>query len=192
MKPDADEVGLPGRRRYVIATLLLALAIFGVPGGVLWLLSNQPKPSQFLAPGPCDFTATQPGKYVLWHEYDTIFNGVTYSSNTLPSGLTINCRDAISGTNLSIRADRGATMSTMNVRRESVAAVDIPTSGRYLVSVEGSTQPILFSFGPAMLGKFFAAIFGAIPIVFALLVGGVALAAHTFIRRRQILRTRRS
>jgi hypothetical protein len=170
----------------------LALAIFGVPGGVLWLVLNQPKPSPFLAPGPCDFTATQPGKYVLWHEYDTVFNGVTYSSNTLPSGLTINCRDAISGTNLPIRADRGATMSTMNVRRESVAAVDIPAPGRYLVSVEGSTQPMLFSFGPAILGKFLGAIFGAIPIVFALLAGGVALAAHTLIRRSQMLKNRRS
>ncbi|HEY0549929.1 MAG TPA: hypothetical protein VGF13_10030 [Verrucomicrobiae bacterium] len=158
----------------------------------MWFVLNQPKPVQFLAPGPFDFTATQPGKHVLWHEYDTIFNGVTYSSNALPSGLTINCRDAISGTNLSIRADRGSTISTLNVRRESVAAVDIPAPGRYLVSVEGSIQPVLFSFGPAILGKFFAAIFGAVPIVFALLAGGIALGAHTFIRRSQLLKNKRS
>lgn len=83
-------------------------------------------------------------------------------------------------------------MSTMNVRRESVAAVDIPKPGRYLVSVEGSSQPTLFSFGPAILGKSLGAIFGAIPVAFALLVGGVALAVHTFVRRSQMLRTKHS
>ena len=192
MKPGVQETALPGRSRYAMAALLIALAILGVPAGVLWFVLSQPNPAQFLAPGPRDFTAAEPGKYVLWHEYDTIFGGVTYSSNTLPSGLTIICRDAISGTNLSVRADRGASMSTMNVRRESVAAVDIPAAGRYLVSVEGAAQPILFSFGPAVLGKLLGTIFGALPLAFALFVGGIALLAHTLVRRSRALRNLRS
>ncbi len=188
MKPGVQEIGVPGRRRYAIAVILIALAIFGVPAGVLWLVLDQPSPTQFPTPGPCDFMATQPGKYVLWHEYDTIFAGVTYSSNALPSGLTITCRDAVSGTNLSVRADRGASMSTMNVRRESVAAVDIPAPGRYLVRVEGATQPILFSFGPAVLGKLLGAILGGLPVAFALFIGGVALISNTLIRRSRASR----
>jgi hypothetical protein len=188
MKPGSHEIGLPGRRRYAIAALLLTLAVVGVPAGVAWLVLSQPSPTQFLAPGPYDFTAAQTGKYVLWHEYDTIFAGVTYSSNTLPSGLTITCRNAISGTNLTVRADRGSTMSTLNLRRESVAAVDIPATGRYLVGVEGATQPILFSFGPAILGKSLGTILGALPVAFALFVGGVALIANTHIRRSRALR----
>ena len=163
-----------------------------MPAAVLWLGLSQPKPTQFLAPGPINFTASQAGKYVLWHEYDTIFDGVTYSGDTLPPGLVIRCRDAISGTNLSVRADRGATMSTGNVQRRSVAAVDISTPGRYLVSVEGASQPILFSFGPAILGKILGSIFGAIPVALALLIGGVVLAANTWIRRSRALRNLRS
>jgi hypothetical protein len=192
MKPALQEIGVPGRRRYAMAILLIVLAIFGVPSAVLWLVLSQPKPAQFLAPGPIDFTAAQPGKYVLWHEYDTIFGGVTYSGNTLPAGLVIRCRDAISGTNLSVHADRGTTMSTGNVQRKSVAAVDIATPGRYLVSVEGAAQPLLFSFGPAILGKVLGSIFGAIPVAFALLIGGIALAANTWIRRSRALRNLRS
>lgn len=192
MKPGVHEIDRPGRCRYAIAILLIALAVFGVPGAVLWLVFSQPKPTQFLAPGPIDFTASQSGKYVLWHEYDTIFDGVTYSGRILPPGLVIRCRDGKSGTNLSVRADRGATMSTGNAQRQSVAAVDISTPGRYLVSVEGASQPILFSFGPAILGKVLGSIFGAIPVVFALLIGGIALAANTWIRRNRALRNLRS
>lgn len=183
---------LPGRRGYFVAAFLIALAILGVPGLVTWFVISQPKPTSFLTPGPLEFVAKESGKHTLWHEYDTIFNGVMYSSNTLPSGLQFRCVDAQSGVALPFNSDRGASMSTSNVRRESVAAVQIPAPGRYLISVEGATQPILFSFGPAILGKVLGSIFGAIPVAFALFAGGVVLAARVFVRRSRALREERS
>ncbi len=182
----------PGRHWYVVAALLIAFAILCVPGFVFWFVFNQPKPTTFLSPGPLAFTATQVGKHTLWHEYDTIFNGIMYSSNALPSGFQIRCRDGNSGAELPVISDRGASMSTGNVRRESVAAVDIPSPGRYLISVEGSPQPILFSFGPAVLGKVLGSIFGAFPVAFAFLVGGAAFAAYIFVRRSRAIRALRA
>ncbi|HTD68174.1 MAG TPA: hypothetical protein VK846_16740 [Candidatus Limnocylindria bacterium] len=188
MEMAAQQRVTPGRRWYLVVALLIALAIFGVPGCAIWFVFNQPKPTPFLSPGPLDFTARQAGKHTLWHEYDTIFNGVMYSSNVLLSGFQIHCRDGRSGAEIPVVSDRGAVMSTSNVRRESVAAVKIPAPGRYLVSVEGSPQPMLFSFGPAILGKVMGSIFGALPVAFVFLAGGVAFAANIFVRRNRALR----
>jgi hypothetical protein len=185
MQPPRQDRLLPSRWGYLVAAFLIALAVAGVPGLVTWFVMGQPSPKSFLAPGPLEFVAKEPGKHTLWHEYDTIFNGVTYSSNMLPSGLQFLCVDAKSGVALPFGSDRGAHMSTSNVRRESVAAVQIPAPGRYLIRVEGAAQPVLFSFGPAILAKTLGSIFGAIPVAFALFAGGVALAIRVFVRRNR-------
>lgn len=108
--------------------------------------------------------------------------------NALPTGLKFECVDGKSGAKLMVASDRGASMSTSNVKRESVAVVQIPAPGRYVVTVEGATQPILFSFGPAVLGTILGSIFGAMPVAFVLLAGGVALIIRTFVRRSRALR----
>ena len=183
---------VPIRRGYLVGLSLIALATIGVPAVVLWIIFSQPSPVTFRAPGPLEFVAKQAGKHTLWYEYDTIFDGVMYSSNALPSGLKFSCIDANSGTKLTVTSDRGASMSTSNVRRESVAAVQIPAPGRYLVSVEGTMQPILLSFGPAVLGTILGSIFGSIPVAFALFAGGVALTIRTYVRRSRALRDART
>ena len=172
-----------------MAAFLITFAIFGVPGFVIWFVSSQQKPTPFLAPGPLEFVAKEAGKHTLWQEYDTIFNGITYTSNALPGSLQLRCVDANSGVAVPFITDLGAFMSTANVKRKSVAAVQIPLPGKYLVSVEGATQSILFSFGPATLGKVLGSIFGAIPVAFILLAGGVALAIRVFVRRRSVEHT---
>ena len=177
--PDA-----PGRGWYWAAGALALGSTLGAAALIAWLVLSLGSDAQFLAPGRLAINVERPGKVVIWLDQRTVFQGRGYDGpGKLPDGARIRAIEEASGRELEVGATFGASSEWGNSRRVAVAQFRAEQPGRYLVLVEGTFEPRVFSAGADFLPRLLWSIFGAVALV---LVGwglAIGLFAWVFIRR---------
>ncbi len=174
----------PGRFGYFAAVAFVIAGVAAAVALVLQFIAVIDQGQQFLAPGKRAFNVERPGKYLVWNDYRTVFQGRTYDvPERLPEGLHIVVTEAASGKPLEVSSSRGASSKTAEADRVSIASFEAPVPGRYEVVVEGAFEPRVFSVGPNIIAPLFMTIGGAIGAVFLGLTAAVALCVWTYVRR---------
>jgi hypothetical protein len=98
-------------------------------------------------PGNAGFTAKEPGRYILWNDYQTLYNGRNYNqSQTLPDGMKIRILDA-NGSPLEFVNDGSTGFTSGTDAAKSIGYVEIEQPGTLQIQVSGGTEDRVFSFG---------------------------------------------
>lgn len=138
----------PGSVWYLIPAAVAVLAFMLVPAAVLRMISDKSALSfQLKAPGMKEFEISKPGKYVLWNETQTMFDGQTYSSSvSLPGGIHFELVELGSSTSIPMTSDTSTTFTVGSTVRHSVGAFEVTKSGKYRLSAMGQFPDRIFYF----------------------------------------------
>ncbi len=140
----------PGIKRLVTGVTLFILGIFFisivVPVLFYDLLDNR-NGEQFKVPGITQVIVEEPGRYYLWNDYQTVFEGKSYNRlNTIPDGMEIKIRNQETSkpfnfvTDLSISSNRGTSSSN------SIGYVEVPAPVKIEIEIVGGNEDRIFSF----------------------------------------------
>lgn len=168
----------------IIAGAVLFIAgAFVIPAAILVpLILNQSKAQQFLVPGSVEIMAREPGRYYLWNDYQTIFNGRTYNSpEDLPGGLEIEVMND-RGNRLAFISDGSTTSSNGSSSKKSIGYVEVPSPGRLFVSVSGNADQRVFSFAPSKIMKVLGLILGGTGVSALTALAGIVLSILGIVR----------
>jgi hypothetical protein len=169
-------------KRTGVILIASGAALFAFGGCVLpplilvpYLMKMEP-PQQFLVPGTNKVHAKSPGTHYLWHDYETIFNGRSYSqANSLPDGMEITLRDPESGEAMPLVAQTSVHMRSGSSQRQSVGYFELARVGDYQLTVDGAFPPRVFSFGKSIFGEFVPVLVGGFAATAVLALGGIGL-----------------
>ncbi len=163
-----------GLKTVITGAVLFVLAVFVLPLALLVpVVLQDSSPSQFLIPGVAEFELEAPGRYYLWNDYRTIFEGESFHrSESLPDGLRMVVRGA-AGDELKLITDASISLSSGSRSQRSIGYVDVPQAGSWEVEVSGEVKSRVFSFGESKVLKLFGLIFGAAVCCVILAVAGL-------------------
>jgi hypothetical protein len=129
----------------------------------------------FRAPGSIEVSVEKPGRYYLWDNYSTVFEGRSYSfEKELPNGLVFSLIEKESGSVIPLNADSSVSSDSGNQKKVTVGYFELTRPGTYLLSITGNTETRIFSFGRSLFGHIILIIFGvlfAVTISFAVAIG---------------------
>jgi uncharacterized membrane protein len=182
----ADERAIPGRGWYAFAGALafastVAIAAFGA-----WLLFAPSERQQFLVPGRHTMQLAGAASYLIWNEYQTVFDGQSYrDAEELPQGMRLSVIDKASGERIASRSSRNVKVSDSSTKRRSVAQFRTLHAGMHEIVVEGDFPPRVFS---ASRDYFVGALWRTVGIFGSAFLGfaaAVAIFGWAYIRREE-------
>ena len=153
---------------------------------------------QVVVPGSSDITLSQPGKYTVFYEYQTMVGNRIYSTGEDIPGIQVNLVSKESGDEIPLSSafmNRTYTIGSRSGIGLFDFAIDQP--GTYELSasypaVQGQQQSpeivlavIHSSAVEKLFGTIMGTVAGALAIVFIPFVAGVAIIIITFIKRRK-------
>jgi hypothetical protein len=166
-----------------LKTLITGVALFFLGGFVIPFLLilpvflNEAASNQFLIPGSKEITVERSGRYYLWNDFQTVFEGKSFShSENLPHGLDIAVTDE-SGNRLVFNSNLSISSMSGSSSKNSIGYVDIRYPSTLLVSVTGGTEERVFSFSQSIFPKMFLAISlgGAASLLMAFVGFGIGI-----------------
>lgn len=105
----------------------------------------------FRAPGSIEIFIEEPGRYSLWHNYRTVFEGQSYSfGEGLPHGLSFTLVEKDSGSTIPMESDSTSSSESGNQKKSSIGYYELTTPGQYTLSISGNTEGRIFSFGKSI------------------------------------------
>lgn len=142
----ADPRPVPARGWYWFAGAL-AFASTAAIIAIIALLLFAPHPSQqFLAPGRHTMELAGPANYLLWNDYETVFDGRSYeNADDLPAGAQISVIEQASGAKLATRPNTSSTVNRGSAKHRSIALFSTARPGHYEIIVEGDFPPRVMS-----------------------------------------------
>lgn len=153
----------------VLAVLALPLAFFGST-----FLTGQGG-KQFLVPGSTEITVTEPGRYYLWNDYETIYEGKSFRrSETVPDGVEIVVGDE-NGDPIPLITDHSVSRTRNGHSQKSIAHFDLDQPGSVRISVTGGMPERVFSLSQSKIWQTFGMVFGGIALAGVLAVLGLIL-----------------
>jgi hypothetical protein len=121
---------------------------------VLTLVRDSVDLLEFEVPGAAIAFVDTPGRYYLWHDYKTVYDGRTYHNPIeLPDGLMIEITKQ-GGIPLDFVSDPHASFSAMGRARQSIGYVELSKTGQVKIDVTGGAESRIFSFSPFSFGRF--------------------------------------
>ncbi len=138
--------------------VLLPFVLFGL---MVAILCDRPDYT-FVVPGQITVSCEKEGRYYLWYDYQTIFEGKTYSeSSNLPGGMSIEFINVNTGEVVPLTSAAEMSETIGNTSRKTIGYFDIRECGEYTLEVSGGTRELVFSLGrsavtmPRLLFLFF-------------------------------------
>jgi len=170
--------------------LIFLLGIVGIPAWVILHFLLAPSlDSQFLVPGRIEVRIEEPGRYYLWNDFQTVFNGTTFSaSEVLPTGYVIRIVGPDGG-ELPFIADTSISSSIGSSSKNSIGYVNVNAPAKLAVEVGGAVPPRVFSFARFTLFGTLATVAAALGGIAILCLAGLALAVFGIVR---IVRARKT
>jgi hypothetical protein len=149
-----------GIKTLITGVICLAAAVVS-PFLVLFpLLLQHQNENQFKVPGATEVTVEKPGRYYLWNDFRTIYNGQSFNrSEQIPDGLNIRIGDS-EGHALSFVSDTSITSGSGGSEKKSVGYVEIQHPGKVTVQVSGTVEERIFSFSKSGMLMMFLLIVG--------------------------------
>lgn len=165
-----------GLKTLIVGIVLILLGSIVIPIALIApLVMSDQSAKQFIVPGTAQFQADEPGRYYLWNDYQTVYQGTSYNeSETIPSGLTFSITDS-QGTPLSFISDTSISTTAGSSASNTIGYVETSQPDRLDINVSGSTSNRVFSFSQFSLGKLFGLIFGSACLCFVLVCAGVGI-----------------
>lgn len=116
---------------------------------------DQSTDNQFLIPGSKEITIEKPGRYYLWNDYRTIFEGKSFNqSEGIPDGLEIAVTSK-TGKNLTFSSAGITTLHGKGTDKCSIGYIEVNEPCELIVSVTGDSEERVFSFAQSIFpGKF--------------------------------------
>lgn len=107
---------------------------------------------QFLIPGELELHVDTPGRYTLWNDYKTVFDGKTHNHGySIPGGLEITLTDA-DGEKIEFQTSGGNTTVTMGrTTKNNIGSVNITEPKTIQISVQGDVPERVFSFAQSRM-----------------------------------------
>lgn len=138
---------------FIIGVAIIPLAI------ILPMILEKSHDTRFKVPGVQKVTAEKPGKYYLWNDYQTVYQGRTYNrSEKVPDGYDIKITDA-NGAPLTLESDGSITITANGSSKDEIGYVDIKSPGPVTIEVSGGNEERIFSFSQSDFFKLFGRIF---------------------------------
>lgn len=160
---------------FILSLLLLVCAIAMPILFVLPFISEVGSAeNQFTVPGSKEVTVAEDGRYYLWNNYQTIFEGKSFNSpEALPDGLSFRLISIADNLAYELVPDQSTTTSSAKSKKRSIGYYNLK-KGKYRVTVTGEvTELRVFSFSKDMLGSvlmFIGSIFSTIVLAIISLV----------------------
>lgn len=128
-----------GTKRIIGGACLLVLAAAITPAAIAYhLLRADPSSQQFQAPGVMDIDVQQPGRYYVWNEYQTIYEGRVYDrSEELPDGMQITITKRPSGKSIALVGRQSISSSSGPSSKRSIGYIDLETPASLRIEVSG-------------------------------------------------------
>ncbi len=137
---------------------------------------------EFKVPGTFETNVVKAGRYYLYNDYQTIYNGKTYDNSTnLPGGMEIKVLDS-QGQVLQFNGDTSFSVGGSGTERKSIGYVEVHTPGKVRIEVSGAGEERIFSFGQENFFKFFGLMFGTVGLGIIIAFGGIGLAVWGIIK----------
>jgi hypothetical protein len=112
---------------------------------IIWVvvfisIYNNQSLSTFLIPAKVEISIEKEGRYYLWNNYETVFEGKIYSvDEDIPHEITISLIDK-SGTKKSeFVPDFSTSSSNYGSNKKSIGYFDIDKPGQYFLEISGQT-----------------------------------------------------
>lgn len=153
----------------LIGTLVIPLAF------ILPFFSDNSVDERFLVPGEAEVTIEEPGRYYLWNEYQTFFEGKSYQRSTeIPDGLEITITGP-HGRLLEFTGNTSFTSSFGDDSKKSIGYVEVDQPGTLHVSVSGEFHPMVFSVAPSNILKLLGLLFAGVGLCILVSTTGLGL-----------------
>jgi hypothetical protein len=166
-----------GLKRLIGGILLFVFGGFVVPVAVLLpLLLDQSDERQFIVPGTTDIEITEPARYYLWNDFQTVYEGRSYNrSESIPDGLEIAIKDR-DGRTLQFHNAAGISSSSGGNSRRSIGYVEVAEPTRLTISVSGDFDARVFSFSQSGIARMLILILGGFAASVLLSLAGIGIA----------------
>ena len=166
----------PGIKTIITGGVIFLVGAFVVPLlFVLSLLKAHEQETQFKIPGTIEVALKEPGRYYLWNDFRTVYNGKSYDRpESTPDGIEIRIRDA-SGHQLQFVSDASISMSSGASSKKSIGYIEVEHPGEVTVEVKGGSDERIFSFSQSGLLKIFSMIIGGFGLLMMTAVAGIGL-----------------
>lgn len=136
---------------------------------VLPLILGKSNEVRFKAPGSVEAVVQVPGRYYIWNDYQTMFEGKSYQrSKSLPDGTQIQIRNPQGGL-LPFVGDTSISSSRGSSAENSVGYVEIVSPGKVKIEITGGNEERIFSFSQSRILKIFGLV--AAGLILSMIVG---------------------
>ncbi len=179
----------PGRWYYGLAAFIFVggWVAFGI---FLWknLSGIADQFQQVVVPGKVQLNLPSPGKYTIYHEYESVVGSKIYSSRQTLAGLEVTLSSLATGDEVALsRTNVDSTYSLGGRSGKAVFDFAIDRPGAYELTAqypEGEEGPeVVLAIGQGFTGRILTTVFGALGIVFGSIALAVAIALVTAIKR---------
>jgi hypothetical protein len=169
----------PGVKLIIAGSVLMVAGVLVVPLMVIVPLVLEDRLDvRFEVPGTAEAEVVEPGRYYLWNDFETVFEGTSYNrSEKVPDGYEIRIRDA-EGKLLEFTGNASITSSGPKGSKKSIGFVEVTEPGSVAIEVSGGDEERIFSFGPSIIFKILGMVFGGLGL--AMLVGGAGFGVIIF------------
>jgi hypothetical protein len=136
---------------------------------VLPLLLGSSHEVQFRIPGTIQTTVEKPGRYYLWNDFRTVYEGKSYDrSERIPDGIEIRIHNS-KGELLEFVGNTSISTSAGSSSKNSIGYVEVESPGKVSIEITGGNEERIFSFAESGLLKMLGLILGGFGL--SLLVG---------------------
>lgn len=136
----------PSRLWYVLALLLFIVGSIGGIGLLFTsIFTSISDGTQFIVPGEVIINVEKPGKYTLWNEAKTIYQGRLYTgSRELPDVLEIRITEILTGRTMPLSSATSHTETVGSTIRTAIGNIHFDEPGRYRIRVSGNFSERIF------------------------------------------------
>lgn len=164
----------PGVKTIVAGAVFLLIAAAVIPLSVaIAIFHNNGHDGQFEVPGTNEISILKPGRYYLWNDFQTIYNGKSYSrSEGIPDGVEIRVHEKNGGP-LQFTSDARISEKEGTESRNSIGYVNVGQPGTLMIEVSGNNEKRIFSFSQSKFLQTFLVILISLGFAFLAGIAGV-------------------
>jgi hypothetical protein len=166
-----------GVKTLIIGVIFLAVAVVAPFLFLLPFFLQHQNENQFKVPGSIQITVEKPGRYYLWNDFRTVYNGQSFNrSEQIPDGLNIRIADS-DGHPLTFVSNTSISSTNGSNAKNSIGYVEIEHPGKVTVQVSGGAQERIFSFSRSGILMIFLLVIGGFgaSVIFGLLGLGLII-----------------
>ena len=142
-------------KQIVSGVVLFILGAMVIPGvfciiALEYTFTKKPL-ARFTIPGQAMVSIVKPGRYYVWNDVHTTFEGKSYpAAGEFPEDLEITLLENQDGDLIEFIPDRSITTAMGDSLQNSIGYFEINEPESYTLSVTGTTEPLVCSFGTSI------------------------------------------